>query len=92
MSLGEFSYGRVVMKNNQVIDGVQNCRYPIYVAIKEKVRLLLPADGQDAEFIEDALARRGKKKLGDALARIWQSEVKKPDVVGIHGTFFYELD
>jgi len=79
------------MKNIQVIDGADNCRYPIYSATEQEFLVVFPADRQDVEFIEDAIARVGKKKLGVVLGKIWQREVAKPQVSGIHGTLFYEL-
>lgn len=80
------------MMNVQVIDGAQNCRYPIYAMPESDFRLVFPGVGQDIEFIGDVVAR-----LDDALARrifreLWAREVEKTEVCGIHGTLFYELD
>jgi len=66
------------MKNVQVIDGADNCTYSIYAFT-------------DVEFIEDALERLGTEALDRILDKIWARPVRKPDVVGIHGTLFYEL-
>ncbi|MEG7978457.1 MAG: hypothetical protein NY202_00600 [Mollicutes bacterium UO1] len=39
-------------KNIQVIDGADNCHYPIYSIEEEYFNLIFP-NGQDIEFIED---------------------------------------
>ena len=79
------------MKNIQVIDGAVNCTYPIYSVTEEEFRVLFPENGQDIEFIEDAIERVGDDELGRVMANVWKRPVNKPDVVGIHGTLFYEL-
>jgi hypothetical protein len=79
------------MKNIQVIDGANNCTYPIYSATEDEFLVLFPECGQDIEFIEDAIERVGREDLGSMMTNVWKRPVKKPDVVGIHGTLFYEL-
>jgi len=80
------------MKNIQVIDGARNCRYPIYSATDDEFAIIFPGEGQDIEFIEDAICRVEKVKLEGIMRRIWSREIEKPQVLGIHGTLFYELD
>ena len=80
------------MKNVQVIDGAVNCTYPIYAFTDDEFLLIFPAPGQDIEFIDDARKRLGLEKTGETLKGVWKRLVKKPDVVGIHGTLFYELE
>ncbi len=79
------------LKNVQIIDGAQNCTYDIYAFPDDVFDLIFPEPGQDIEFIEDFIDRDGSKIPNDVWAKIWESRVDKPDVVGIHGTLFYEL-
>jgi hypothetical protein len=58
------------MKNIQVIDGAQNCRYPIYSVTDDEFAIIFPAKGQGIEFLEDAILRVGKRKLGSVLKRV----------------------
>ena len=79
------------MKNVQVIDGADNCTYSIYAFTNEEFLTIFSAPGQDVEFIEDALERLGIEALDATLEKVWARPVRKPDVVGVHGTLFYEL-
>lgn len=79
------------MKNIQIIDGAKNCSYEIYSVTDDEFRVLFPEEGQDIEFIEDAIRRVGDKKLGQMMSAVWKRPVAKVNVVGIHGTLFYEL-
>ena len=79
------------MKNIQVIDGAMNCSYDIFSVTEEEFNILFPEAGQDIEFIEDVIERVGDERLGRVMRNVWARPVKKPDVIGIHGTLFYEL-
>ncbi len=79
------------MKNIQVIDGAANSEYAIYAVTEKEFETIFPGSNQNVEFIEDLIARLGKRKTGDLLRPVWSRRVEKPDVVGIHGTLFYEL-
>ena len=80
------------MKNIQVIDGAMNCSYDIFSVAEEEFNILFPEAGQDIEFIEDVIERVGDdERLGRVMRNVWARPVKKPDVIGIHGTLFYEL-
>lgn len=79
------------MKNIQVIDGADNCVYDIFAATEEEFALIFP-EGQDVAFIKEVLARGFDKELDEALNCIWKRRIPKRDVMGIHGTLFYELD
>ena len=79
------------MKNIQVIDGARNCSYDIFSVAEDEFLTLFPEAGQDIEFIEDAIERLGDEPLGLMMREVWKRPVKKPEVVGIHGTLFYEL-
>jgi|SRR5262245_42332604 hypothetical protein len=78
-------------RNVQIIDGADNCTYSIYELTDEEFALLFPAPGQNVEFIEDALLRLGDERLAALLQPVWEREIKKAEVNGIHGTLFYEL-
>jgi len=80
------------MKNVQVIEGADNCIYSIYLFTDEEFLMIFAVAGQDIEFIDDALARLGIEALDQVLGKAWARLVRKPDVVGIHGTLFYELE
>ena len=79
------------MKNVQVIDGAENCTYPIYAMEDEEFLLIFPEPGQDIEFIEDVMERLSKEQVSFAFKSIWNRELNKRTVTGIHGTLFYEL-
>lgn len=79
------------MKNVQIIDGADNCSYSIYAFTDELFSTIFPAPGQDVEFIEDVLERLDTEALDEPFKKVWTRPVSKPDVVGIHGTLFYEL-
>jgi|SRR5581483_6481805 len=78
------------MKNIQIIDGALNAVYDIFAATDEEFALIFP-DGQDVAFIDEVQARGKEKELDEAFTRIWRRRVLKRDVMGIHGTLFYEL-
>ena len=80
------------MKNIQVISGARNTTYSIYGVTDEEFALLFPGPGQDIEFADDVESRLGEEFMGEVMTPIWKREVNKPDVVGIHGTLFYNLD
>lgn len=80
------------MKNVQIIDGADNCTYSIYAFTDEEFFTIFPGPEQDVEFIDDALARLGLEALDRALEEVWTRPVRKPDVIGVHGTLFYELE
>ena len=79
------------MKNGQIIDGAENCTYSIYAFTDDEFSKIFPTLGQDVEFIEDAQERLGADALDEILENVWPRPVRKPEVVGIHGTLFYEL-
>lgn len=79
------------MKNVQVIDGAENCKYSVYEFTDGEFEKVFPAPGQDVEFIEDVIERLGEKQAGMLLAPVWKRIKRKAETVGIHGTLFYEL-
>jgi hypothetical protein len=74
------------VKNVQIIDGAQNCTFSIFKATDEEFGWLFPAAGQDIQFAEDIEIPEGR-----TLAGFWERPIRKQDVVGIHGTVFYEF-
>ena len=79
------------MKNIQLIDGAVNCSYSIYAIPDKAFRQLFPSPGQDIEFIEDVVARLGKRKVGALMKYTYNSHLSKSEVCGIHGTLFFEM-
>jgi hypothetical protein len=79
------------MKNIQVIDAADNCVYDIFAATDEEFALVFP-EGQDIAFITEVCSRGSSVDLGRAFAMIWARRLPKSEVIGIHGTLFYELD
>ncbi len=79
------------MKNIQVIDGALNTTYSVYAVSDFVFKKLFPENHQDIEFADEAIARLGEKAATPLFASIWKRKLKKPAVVGIHGTLFFEL-
>ncbi|HWL52291.1 MAG TPA: hypothetical protein VNQ90_07640 [Chthoniobacteraceae bacterium] len=79
------------MKNIQVIDGALNCVYDIFAATEDEFALIFPS-GEDIAFIDEVVAREPEQALDEAFKNIWSRRVRKPEVQGIHGTLFYELE
>jgi hypothetical protein len=79
------------MKNIQVIDGANNAEYAIYAVTDDEFAVIFPGERQNVEFIEDLLERIGQTEAGRILSHVWTRRVNKPEVLGIHGTLFYEL-
>jgi hypothetical protein len=75
------------VKNVQIIDGADNCTFSIFQATDEEFGWLFPEPGQDIQFAEDIVV-----PAGHTLAELWDRPIRKADVVGIHGTVFYEFE
>ena len=80
------------MKNIQVIDRAENCIFPIYQVTDKEFSVLFPGDRQDIEYAEDFAARVGHHAAGKILQKIWERPIRKQDIVGLHGTLFYEYE
>ena len=78
------------MKNVQVIDGAQNCHFPIFQATDEEFALIFPGDGQDIEFSEDIAERL--RKNGGSIEGMWDRPIEKSKANGIHGTLLYQFE
>jgi hypothetical protein len=79
------------MKNIQVIDGADNCVYDIFAATDEEFALVFQK-GQDIAFINEVYSRADTADLDRTFAMMWGRRLSKSDVIGIHGTLFYDLD
>lgn len=79
------------MKNIQIIDGAVNCVYDIFAATDEQFDLIFPA-GTDIAFIDEVYDRSDEVSLDATFSEMWNRPVKKKQVVGIHGTLFYEFE
>jgi hypothetical protein len=79
------------VKNIQVIDGAVNCVYDIFSATDEEFALIFP-QGTDIAFIDEIYANGDHELLDSAFKDIWTRRIKKSQVLGIHGTIFYELE
>src|SRR5260370_19633158 len=79
------------MKNVLIIDGAENCEYSIFDMRDDEFRAAFPGDRQNVEFIEDLVDRIGDDGVASLFKPVWRRKVKKPDVMGIHGTLFYQL-
>lgn len=75
-----------------VVDGADNCAYPVYEIADEDFSLIFPGEGQDVEFNSDLEARLGTEGVIQLHQRIWEKPVEKKDIQGLHGTIFYGLD
>jgi len=79
------------MKNILVIDGAENCEYAIFSMSEDEFKIAFPGDRQNVEFIEDLVDRMGDDGVASLFKSVWRREVKKSDVIGIHGTIFFQL-
>ena len=79
------------MKNIQIIDAADNCVYDIFAATDEEFAIVFP-EGHDIAFISEVCSRAVSADLERSFAMIWTRRLRKPEVVGIHGTLYYELD
>ena len=83
------------MKNVMIIDGAMNCAYDIFAATDAEFALFFPADGQDVAFADEIWGDDEDNPpagLTEAFENLWKRPVAKPDVNGIHGIIFYQLD
>ena len=79
------------MKNIQIIDGATNATFSVFQATDEEFAAIFP-DGRDMEMVEDLIKRVGEEAAGCVLTPVWSRPILKRDVLGIHGTLFYDND
>lgn len=79
------------MRNVQVIDGAENCTFPVYEVDDRDFALVFPAPGQNIEFAQD-LAKRlgGEEQSGALVMKITARHADKTRIAGIHGTLFVD--
>jgi hypothetical protein len=80
------------MRNIQVIDGADNCTYSIFSVSDDIIKLVFPEPSQNIEFNTDLIARISLDEANTLNLKLWENEINKEDVVGIHGTLFYDLE
>jgi hypothetical protein len=80
------------VKNIQVIDGANNCTFPVFEVTDEEFAQIFPESGQDIEFIEDFIARAGDEAVGAIMRPVWERPILKSKIQGLHGTLFYEFE
>ena len=80
------------MKNIQIIDSAVNCAYSVYQISSNDFSLIFPGKDQDVEFIEDLFNRLGDQKAQQILMPIWEQRIDKREIVGLHGTLFYQME
>ena len=81
-------------KNIQLINGSSNCCYLIYSISEENFNLIFPnsQEGQDIEFAKDFYKRVGKRVGNKVLRELWENEVDRKLINGIHGTLFDDYE
>jgi hypothetical protein len=78
-------------RNVQVITSARNCTFSIFRATAHEFAALFPTPGQDIEMAEDVFDRLGVAQSVPLLTPIWQRPIAKADVIGIHGTLFFDF-
>jgi hypothetical protein len=77
------------MKNVQIIDGATNATFSVFQATEQEYAAIFPGD-REMELVEDLITRLGQEEAGRVLAPLWSRPVLKRDIVGLHGTLFYD--
>jgi len=83
--------GQRKMKNIQVSDGATNCAFSVYQISEECFHSIFPGERQNIEFIDDLILRLGEQRAGEILTPVWKNRVEKEDIIGLHGTLFFEM-
>jgi hypothetical protein len=78
-------------RNVQVITSARNCTFSVFRAGPAEFSALFPTPGQDIEFAEDVFDRLGVAQSVPLLTPIWQRPIAKADVIGIHGTLYFDF-
>ena len=77
------------MKNVQIIDGAENATLSVFQATDEEFAAIF-LDGCDMELAEDLFDRIGADEANRLLNSVWCRPILKRDVLGLHGTLFYD--
>ena len=88
---GNISVIEVSLKNVLIIDGAENCIYDIFSFSEEQFAIIFTS-GTDVAFIDEVEANNSEETINKAFAGVWNRRVPKREVVGIHGTIFYNLE
>jgi hypothetical protein len=80
------------MKNVQVIDGAANCTFSIFQFDEQQFELLFSLPGQNIAFIDEVCDRLTESEAVIAFAGVWDRPIQKSEVVGLHGTLFYDFE
>ncbi|HVJ53282.1 MAG TPA: hypothetical protein VM689_12520 [Aliidongia sp.] len=78
-------------RNIQVISSARNCTFSVFRAMPQEFTALFPMPGQDIELAEDVFDRLGIAQSVPLLTPIWTRPIAKADVLGIHGTLFFDF-
>ena len=85
------NWQKASMKNIQIIDGAANATFSLFQATEDEFAAIFP-DGREMILVEDVIALLGEDGAGRVLERLWGRPILKREVVGIHGTLFYESE
>ncbi len=77
-------------KNIQVIDRADNCAYDVFAVSDEQFNVLFP-NGSNVSFAEEVIPNYRNNFDVNGIGEIWVNPLRKEDVVGIHGTLFFEM-
>ena len=77
------------MKNVQIIDGAENATFSVFQATDDEFAVIF-LDGCDMELAEDLSDRVGADEASRLLNSVWNRPILKRDVLGLHGTLFYD--
>jgi hypothetical protein len=79
------------MRNIQIIDGAANATFSVFQATEDEFAVIFP-NGREMEIADDFIDRVGQEEASRVLTPIWERPILKRDMVGIHGTLFYDAD
>jgi len=79
------------MKNIQIIDGAANATFSLFQVTDDEFLALFPS-GSEMQIVEDVFERLGQEEASRVIGPMWSRPILKRDVVGIHGTLFYDSD
>ena len=81
-----------IMKNVQIIDAAQNCTFSVFQFTEVQFALLFPNPGQDIAFADELLIYLTTAQREAAFEGVWDRPIAKSDIIGLHGTLFYEFE
>ena len=69
------------MKNVQIIDNADNCKYEIFGTTDVEFECIFPG-GADVEFAEEFFDRVGEKRANEITEAMWKRRVEKKKCAG----------